>query len=84
MAISTDGSTLYPMLEGALEDDQDQCQCFLYKFDLGSRSYTGERWRYRTEAAEYSIGDLTALDDGRFLVIERDNEQGEEARFKKE
>jgi hypothetical protein len=43
MAISTDGSTLYPMLEGALEDDQDQCQRFLYKFDLGSRSYTGER-----------------------------------------
>jgi hypothetical protein len=43
MAISTDGSTLYPMLEGALENDQDQCQCFLYKFDLDSRSYTGER-----------------------------------------
>jgi hypothetical protein len=83
MALSTDGGTLYPMLEGALEEDEDQRQRFIYEFDLGSRSYTGERWRYHTEEPEYSIGDLTALDDGRFLVIERDNEQGEEAHFKK-
>jgi hypothetical protein len=83
MAISMDGATLYPMLEGALEEGQDQRQRFIHEFDLGSRSFTGERWLYRTEAPEYSIGDLTALDDGRFLVIERDDEQGEEARFKK-
>ncbi|HEV8044595.1 MAG TPA: esterase-like activity of phytase family protein, partial [Rubrobacter sp.] len=30
-----------------------------------------------------AIGDLTALGEGRFLVIERDNEQGTEASFKK-
>ena len=45
MAISEDGATLYPMLEGALED-QDQSQRFIYEFDLGSKSYTGERWQY--------------------------------------
>jgi glycerophosphoryl diester phosphodiesterase len=83
MTLSADGSTLYPMLEGALEEDQDQRQRPIYEFDLESRSYTGERWLYRTEAPEYSIGDLTALGDGRFLVIERDDEQGEEASFKK-
>ena len=55
MAISTDGTTLYPMLEGALEGDEGDRR-FIYEFDPGSRSYTGERWRYRTEAAEYSIG----------------------------
>jgi hypothetical protein len=43
MAISADGDTLYPMLEGALQDDQDQRQRLIYEFDLESRSYTGER-----------------------------------------
>ncbi len=83
MAVSGDGGTLYPMLEGALEDDPDQGQRFIYEFGVGSKRYTGERWRYRTEEPEHSIGDLTALDDYRFLAIERDNEQGEEASFKK-
>jgi glycerophosphoryl diester phosphodiesterase len=83
MAISEDGTTLYPMLEGALEDDPDQRQRFINEFDLASGSYTGERWRYRTEDPEHAIGDFTALGDDSFLVIERDNEQGEGARFKK-
>ena len=39
--------------------------------------------QYRTEAPDNSIGDLTPLGGGRFLVIERDNEQGEDASFKK-
>ncbi len=83
MAVSRDGGTLYPMLEGALEDDRDKSQRFIYEFDSGSKRYTGERWRYRTEEPGQAIGDLTALDDYRFLAIERDNEQGEEASFKK-
>ncbi len=83
MAISEDGTTLYPMLEGALEDDQEASRRYVYEFDLGSKSYTGERWQYRVEAPDNSIGDFTALGGGRFLVIERDNEQGEEAGFKK-
>jgi hypothetical protein len=83
MAISEDGNTLYPMLEVALEDDPDQSQRLIYEFDLGNKRYTGERWYYRAEAPEHSIGDLTALGDERFLAIERDNEQGEAARFKK-
>ncbi len=83
MAISEDGTTLYPMLEGALEDDQEASRRYVYEFDLGSKSYTGERWQYRVEAPDNSIGDFTALGGSRFLVIERDNEQGEEAGFKK-
>ncbi|CAA9427018.1 MAG: Glycerophosphoryl diester phosphodiesterase [uncultured Rubrobacteraceae bacterium] len=83
MAISEDEGTLYPMLEGALEDDQEASRRYVYEFDLGSKSYTGERWQYRVEASDNSIGDFTALGGGRFLVIERDNEQGEEAGFKK-
>lgn len=83
MAISEDGNTLYPMLEGALQEDQDQGQRLIYEFDLGSKSYSGKRWQYRTEAPDNSIGDLTVLGGSRFLVIERDNEQGAEAGFKK-
>ncbi|MCA1717218.1 MAG: esterase-like activity of phytase family protein [Actinobacteria bacterium] len=83
MAISEDGTTLYPMLEGALEDDQETSRRYVYEFDLGSKDYTGERWQYRVEAPDNSIGDFTALGGGRFLVIERDDEQGEEAGFKK-
>ena len=83
MAISEDGDTLYPMLEGALEDDEEENRRFIYEFDLGSKSYTGRAWQYRTEAPDNAIGDFTALKEGRFLIIERDNEQGEEARFKK-
>ncbi len=83
MAISESGDTLYPMLEGALQDDEDGSRRFIYEFDLGSKSYTGKAWQYRTEAPDSAIGDLTALGEGRFLVIERDNEQGTEASFKK-
>ncbi len=83
MAISEDGNTLYPMLEGALENDSDGSQRYIYEFDLAGKQYTGERWQYRTEAPENSIGDLTTLGGDRFLVIERDNEQGEAASFKK-
>jgi hypothetical protein len=83
MAISEDGTALYPMLEGALEDDQETSRRYVYEFDLGSKDYTGERWQIRVEAPDNSIGEFTALGGGRFLVIERDNEQGEEANFKK-
>jgi len=82
-AISPDRNFLYPMLEGALIDDPDQQRRFIYEFDLNRRQYTGQRWQYRTEAANYAIGDFTALDQHRLLVIERDNNQGQAAQFKK-
>jgi glycerophosphoryl diester phosphodiesterase len=83
MAISESGDTLYPMLEGALQDDEDGSRRFIYEFDLGRKSYTGKAWQYRTEVPDNAIGDLTALGEGRFLIIERDNEQGKKASFKK-
>ncbi len=82
MAISEDGNTLYPMLEMAFKDDPDQSQRPIYEFDLVSKRYTGQQWYYRAEAPEHSVGDLAALGSERFLAIERDNEQGEAARFK--
>jgi len=71
------------MLEGALGADPEQRRRSIFEFDVASGRYTGARWEYRTESPENSIGDLVALGANRFLVIEHDNEQGEEARFKK-
>ena len=83
MALSPDGRTLYPMLEGSLTTDADQRRLFIYEFDTWARRYTGRRWFYKLEAVGQAIGDLTAVAPDRFLVIERDNLQGAAAAFKK-
>jgi hypothetical protein len=85
MARSVDGKTLYPMLEGALRNDPDPRRRILNEFDLRSGAYTERKWSYRVDAPfpDAVIGDLTALDQHRFVLIERDDAQGAEARQKK-
>jgi hypothetical protein len=84
-ARSIDGKTLYPMLEGALRNDPDPRRRIVNEFDLRSGAYTGRTWQYRVDAAfpDAVIGDLTALDQHRLVLIERDDAQGAEARQKK-
>ncbi len=85
MARSIDGKRLYPMLEGALRDDSDTRRRIINEFDLRRERYTGRTWAYRTDAAfpDAVIGDMTALDQHRFVLIERDDAQGAEAQQKK-
>ena len=85
LAISIDGKTLYPMLEGALTTDSDPRRRIINEFDLRSREYTDRTWWYRTDAAfpNAVIGDMTALDQHRFVLIERDDAQGVDAQQKK-
>jgi hypothetical protein len=85
MARSIDGKTLYPMLEGALRNDPDPRRRIVNEFDLRTGRYTGRTWPYRVDAAfpDAVIGDFTALDQHRFVLIERDDAQGAEARQKK-
>jgi glycerophosphoryl diester phosphodiesterase len=85
MARSVDGKRLYPMLEGALRDDPDRRRWILNEFDLRSGAYTGRTWQYHVDAdfPDAVIGDFTALDRHRFVLIERDDAQGAEARQKK-
>ena len=73
------------MLEGALVGDTDPRRRIMYAFDLRTRAYTGRTWWYRTDAAYPNavIGDMTALDQHRFVLIRRDDLQGVEARQKK-
>ena len=76
MAITPDGKTLYPMLEGALITDADQQRLIINEFDIRKRRYTGQQWFYRLESASHAIGDFTAVTENHFLVIERDGGQG--------
>jgi hypothetical protein len=85
MALSVDAKTLYPVLEGALRSDPDPRRRIVNEFDLRQGSYTESKWNYRVDA-EFTnavIGDFTALDQHRFVLIERDDAQGADARQKK-
>lgn len=83
MAVGCGGRILYPMLEGPLVSDPDAQRLNIYAFDTQRRRYTGQKWFYRLEAAGNSIGDLTRVGERTFLVIERDNNEGAAALFKK-
>lgn len=83
MAITPNGRMLYPMLEGALTTDSDQRRLIISEFDLRHSRYTGRQLFYRMESSAHAIGDLTAVNNKRFLVIERDGFQGSQAAFKK-
>ena len=86
MAITPNGKTLYPLLEGPLTADPDQHRLIINEFDIATKRYTGRQWFYRLEAdtaTGQSIGDMTAVSDHEFLVIERDNFEGAAAGFKR-
>jgi len=85
MALSTDGRRLYPMLEGALRTDPDPRRRVLNEFSIRAGEYTGRTWNYRVDAEFPTavIGDMTAVDRNRFVLIERDDFQGVEAQQKK-
>jgi len=61
MALSADGKTLYPFLEGALIGD-DPLVRHVYEFDVATRRYTGRNWIYRMTQPGLSISDAVALD----------------------
>ena len=82
MALSTDGRTLHPSLEGALVDDLDQRRRVVYAFDVATERFRPATGDLRLGAAGDAIGDLTAAGPGTLLVIARDNAQGAAARTK--
>jgi hypothetical protein len=85
MAISHDGKTLYPIIEGALRNDPDPRRRIVHEFDLRNKGYTGRTWQYHVDASspDAVIGDFTAVDQHRLILIERDDFQGADARQKK-
>ncbi|GIE92658.1 glycerophosphoryl diester phosphodiesterase [Paractinoplanes rishiriensis] len=82
LAKSPDGRYLYALLEGAVTGDPAG-QLRLNEFDLRTGSYTGKRYAYPLENPDLAIGDAIAIDQNRFLIIERDGGQGPTAVVKR-
>jgi len=84
MASSPDGSELYPMLEGALWDEEKQDYesvdgkraARILEFDVKKQQWTGRSWLYVFEDNQNAIGDFNLIDDTHGLIIERDNGEG--------
>lgn len=70
MAINASGTRLYTLLEKTVAGDPART-LRINEFDLSSEAYTGAMWRYPLETEGTAIGDMTAVDDRRFIVIER-------------
>jgi alkaline phosphatase D len=77
MAMSADGTKLYTLLEGALTSDTNKNRLAINEFDLQTKQYTGKTFFYKLNAPDRAIGDMTAINNHEFLVIERDNGQGD-------
>jgi hypothetical protein len=82
MALSKDGKTLYPILEGALIGD-DPLRRVVFEFDVADRRFTGRRWTYRMSRPGTLVSDAVAYDGKRLIVLERDNGQGPAAEWKR-
>ena len=76
MAVTRPAADSYPLLEGTVTgDDTINGTVFknlrISKFDTKTQSYTGDTWIYQLEVDGTNIGDMTAINDHQFLVIER-------------
>lgn len=85
LGLDPTGRFLYPMLEARLRGDPVPQRRLMREFDVVTGQFTERQWTYLVDAQFPGalIGDLTALDAHRFLLIERDGEQGARARHKK-
>ncbi|MEL7559646.1 esterase-like activity of phytase family protein [Stutzerimonas chloritidismutans] len=70
MAINPRGDRLYALLEKTVTGDPAGT-LRINEFDIDRERYTGNLFLYRLQAPEHAIGDMTAIDETRFLVIER-------------
>jgi hypothetical protein len=72
MAINKSGTKLYTLLERTVGGDADKT-LRIDEFDIASEKYTGRRFVYPLDANGTNIGDMVALDDCRFVVLERNS-----------
>jgi hypothetical protein len=82
MALTADGRTLLPTLEGPVAGD-DRHLRRMYELDLRTMRYTPRRRTYRVEDPAFLVSDLSALDEDHLVALERDNFQGTAARHKR-
>ncbi len=77
MALNKSGNRLYTLLEKAINGDPNRSRLIISEFSLGARRYTGKTFAYPLDAPTNAIGDFTALTDREFVIIERDQGQGD-------
>lgn len=70
MAVNAAGDRLYTLLEGTVTGDAART-LRINEFNVDSEAFTGAQWIYTLEAQGTAIGELTAISDTQFLVIER-------------
>ncbi|MEO6280078.1 MAG: esterase-like activity of phytase family protein [Roseateles sp.] len=70
MAANQSGDRLYTLLEGTVAGDTAGT-LRINAFDVNAEAYTGQQWHYKLDAAGTNIGDMTAINDHEFLIIER-------------
>ncbi len=71
MALNASGTKLHTLLERPVSSDTDQKRLLVQSFDLASESFDGSWFGYKLDTLGTNIGDMTAIDDHRFVVIER-------------
>jgi hypothetical protein len=77
LALNSSGTKLYALLEGSLKHDSLKQRLLIHEFDLATKQYTGQIFFYQLEHQSHAIGELTAINDHEYIVIERDHKQGD-------
>jgi hypothetical protein len=70
MAIDKSETRLYTLLEGQVAGDPAKTRR-INEFDLENERYTGRSYVYPLDPNGTNIGDMVAVDDRRFIVLER-------------
>lgn len=77
MALNASRTKLYALLEKAVGGDPVRERLLINEFSLAAHKYTGKTFGYLLDSPSNAIGDMTALTDTQFLIIERDGGQGD-------
>jgi hypothetical protein len=75
MAINHSGDKLYTLLEGTVTGDPAK-SLRISEFSIDNEAYTGNSFLYKLDALGTNIGDMTAISDTLFMVIERNGGTG--------
>ena len=73
LAINPAGDKLFTLLEGTVSGDAPK-SLRINEFDIASETYGELSYLYQLESAGTNIGDMTAISDHQFLVVERNND----------
>ncbi len=82
MDLSGDGHTLVTILEGTVADDPPKT-LRVQRFDTKAGKWLPGTLIYALDADTMSVTEMSRIDGNRFVVIERDDLQGDEAKAKR-